>query len=136
MILPIKIYTTFLSLFMSFACFAQQSTIDCTIFKEGKFYYITSDSTAEKIIIERKGKQQKETHQNTGVIVKYKVKWINDCEYQLKQTWSNNKQRRKHPNGLSTILITDLMPNSYMSDCSCTFGENKKPLKIKVFKIS
>jgi hypothetical protein len=55
---------------------------DCTDYKTGKFY-MYSPITKDKIIIERNDTIQVETNANTGEVSKYKINWMNACEYKV-----------------------------------------------------
>ncbi len=65
------------------------SSLDCSRFKNGKFY-IYSPVTKDRIIIERKDSIQTETNTKTGNIIKSKIVWTSPCEYNILGV-SNNK---------------------------------------------
>ncbi|MEX0635575.1 MAG: hypothetical protein WD135_02320 [Ferruginibacter sp.] len=62
------------------------------------------NNVSQTIVVERKNKHQIDTNLSTGMITKFRVKWLWACSYQLVQIWSNNKTQRKI-NGTSTIVV-------------------------------
>jgi hypothetical protein len=130
-----KILFAIVGLMFAFACKAQDKSIDCSNVVQGKFYYI-QDSTNHKVIIERRKKKQMETNETTGETTTFKITWTSNCSYQLKQIWSNKKERRKKPYGNSEITITEASESGYTSTCNCLTSAEVKPKSIKVYKIS
>ncbi len=53
---------------------------DCKILHEGVFYY---ESPKGKVKVIFKGKKHMEYHQGGKYFVKSKLKWVNDCEYNM-----------------------------------------------------
>lgn len=54
----------------------------CTKFRTGKFHY-HSKSTNEDYDIERTDSIQFETNPRRGILIQKKVRWMNDCTYEL-----------------------------------------------------
>jgi hypothetical protein len=130
-----KIYLTLLAFLFVYTNYAQEKLIDCSSLTQGKFFYI-QDSTNHKVVIERKKKKQIETNETTGEVTTFKITWTGNCTYQLKQVWSNKKERRKKKYGTSEITITEASGSGYTSTCNCLSTAGIKPLSVKVYKIS
>ena len=71
-----------------FACYilifvssCDQTKINCTKFRTGKFVSHSADE--QYTILERNDTTQIETNKITGHIFKSKIKWTSDCEYEL-----------------------------------------------------
>ena len=79
----------FILLFFSVTLICCNSSLDCSRFKNGKFF-IYSPVTKDRIIIERKDSIQTETNTRTGNIIKSKIVWTSPCEYNI-LGMSNNK---------------------------------------------
>jgi hypothetical protein len=74
------ILITFSSVF--FSCTHSDNNQNCKDFRNGVFHTTQSlDGTSKSII--RRDSMQKEYNLTTGTIVWAKIKWINDCEYEL-----------------------------------------------------
>ncbi|MFT3980752.1 MAG: hypothetical protein QM687_09810 [Ferruginibacter sp.] len=113
--------------------FAQADTATCGNFKKGKFVY--RNDSAETVIITRRARQQEEYNKTTDVLTKFKVKWLSDCSYQLKQVWSNSKKQRKN-NGATTVVTIDAVnADGYEFHCDCK-GEEGTRNNGKVFRLS
>jgi len=75
---------SFLSLVIALAGFQKVSAQqNCSILHEGKFKYATGK---DKVIVEIKGNDQKELHENGKYFIKSKIEWVNDCEYNMTMT--------------------------------------------------
>ncbi len=80
----------FIFLFSStITLFCCKSSLDCSRFKNGKFFTY-SPVTKDRIIIERTDSLQIETNTKTGYKNKSKIVWNNPCEYDIIEV-SNNK---------------------------------------------
>ena len=112
----------FLMLIISFLtnhCLAQN---DCSNFKVGKFIY--TDSAKNTISVTRKKNKQIEFDIKNKITTKLKIKWISDCEYQLTQTWSSSKAKRKQgPSPRTIVIIHTYENNRYEYTCKCTYGD-------------
>ena len=112
---------TTLILFFSFFtahCFGQTEQKGCAAFKTGEFAY--RDSANNIIHVTRKGGRQQESDKKNKIVTKFKLKWISECEYELKQIWSNSKAKRKQNRSVYKIVITKSNGNdSYEYNCGC-----------------
>lgn len=119
-------------LFVWFVCstlFAQKavaSDTTCINFHKGKFYYL--DSLNNKVLVFRKNKKQIEYNEATTVTTVLRIKWITECEYTLKQIWSDSKAERKYNNRTSTTIMKLIDENSYEYNCGCKV-EMEKAIK-------
>jgi hypothetical protein len=102
------------------------SDTTCNNFHKGKFYY--NDSLNNKVLVTRKNKRQIEYNEGTTVTTVLKIKWINECEYTLKQIWSDSKAERKHNNRTSTTIMKPIDENTYEYNCGCKV-EMEKAIK-------
>lgn len=53
---------------------------DCSILQKGEFTYGSSDNLTKVVI---KGKNHTEYHDNGKYIIKSKMEWVNECEYNM-----------------------------------------------------
>ena len=67
---------TIFSCFFSFVAFSQE----CSILKNSSFTY---KKASKEVLIEFKGNQYVEYHQDKKYYIKSKIEWISDCEYYL-----------------------------------------------------
>ena len=103
--------------FSGFFCDAQISVPGCASFKTGKFTYTDSGYIVR---VKRTNHSQEEYDVSQKVTTKFKVKWISDCEYHLKQVWSDSKAQRKFNGEVHRIVIRNILDsNSYEYDCGC-----------------
>ncbi len=129
-----KKYVLFLlSLFLSVTIFAQADSSSCAKFKKGLFTY--RDDSTGTIILKRTAKRQEETNKKTGVIVKFRLRWVSSCSYELKQLWSNSKALRKNNGGVSLIIISKAGSNQYEYTCDCKTAADIKSNSGVVYKI-
>ncbi len=56
---------------------------DCLILHEGTFKYGDKDHEVKVVI---KGKNHTEYHENGKYVIKSKLEWVNDCEYNMTMT--------------------------------------------------
>jgi hypothetical protein len=115
-------------------CYSQPLPKDCAVFKTGKFTY--KDDSSRTVIVTRTNKRQVEVTKELGITTKLKVKWVDDCSYELKQLWSSDKAKRKHPGGPTVVIITKTNSDGYDYTCVCrdTTLQNKNSgtmLKLK-----
>ncbi len=90
----------------------------CLDFHQGKFYYL--DSLQNKVLVTRKKRKQIEYNEKTTVKSVFKIKWKSDCEYELKQIWTDSKSHRKFNGGISTTILSKVIDsNSYEYTCGC-----------------
>jgi len=76
----ISFFSLLIALTVSQKMSAQQN---CSILHEGKFKYT---SGKDKVIVEIKGNDHKELHENGKYFIKSKIEWLNDCEYNMTMT--------------------------------------------------
>jgi len=77
-----KFYLVFAACCMFFLSFTYKRLSDCSKIKNGKFYYYSKKSR-DKVDIERFDSLQLETNIKTGLILKSKIFWKNDCRYDM-----------------------------------------------------
>jgi hypothetical protein len=116
-------FILFFSLFTAY-CFGQTEQKGCGAFKTGEFAY--RDSANNLIHVTRKGGRQQENDKKKGIVTKFKIKWITECEYELTQIWSNSKVKRKQNRSVTKVVITKSNGNdSYEYNCGCKDREIK-----------
>ncbi len=102
-------------------CFSQISGVGCNLFKTGVFSY--RDSSSNNVWnIKRIKRKQTETNEQTGAVVKSKIKWVSDCEYKLTQFWTNKKELRYGNFKWRIFRITSITNNTYQYICNCSNG--------------
>ena len=116
-------FILFLSM-LSVVANAQADSATCTGFRKGSFAY-RNDSLG-LIHINRTGKKQEEINKEKGIITKFKIKWLDDCSYEIKQLWSNSKEQRKQNGSRTKVIITSASKDSYQFTCVCPNEEDKK----------
>lgn len=74
----------YLLLFLLFAisCRPAPGPKDCSMLRNGMYSY-TVESTGEKVEVVRKDNIQLETNSSGGYYHKYRIDWIDECEYTL-----------------------------------------------------
>jgi hypothetical protein len=108
-----------LSTFVTFFSYSQTKPTDCSLFKTGNFAY--RDSSTNSIWeIKRTKKKQLEKNNITGVVIKQKIRWVSDCEYELTQIWSNKKEWRKGNFRSRIYTIISVSENIYSFSCDCS----------------
>jgi hypothetical protein len=110
---------------MALAAPAQQTPADgCSQYRQGGFSY--TDSVGNVVRVKRTKRHQMETNTATDVTTKFRIRWTDDCTYELKQVWSNSKARRRY-NGTTTgvIISKPLGETGYEYTCACK-GDMKK----------
>jgi len=111
------IYVFVVHVLLSLSAFAQQDTAQCLQFKTGVFAY--RDDSSNAVLIRRTANRQEETIKKSGITTKFKINWLSNCSYEIKQVWSNSKARRKG-NGTTTIVyITRTGKDFYEYSCAC-----------------
>src|SRR5262245_37466790 len=68
------------------------NSIDCTKYRNGKFYTY-SPVTKDKILIERKDSIQIETNTKSGLVAKSKILWTSPCEYEIVGSTTNKVKK-------------------------------------------
>jgi len=109
-------------------------TNNCKAIHDGIFKTIHPDGS--ETIIERYGNKQIETNPKIKKPLKFKVKWIDDCNYTLEMR--KNLQYFKSPKQIRNLVvyaqITDIRPKYY----SITARSNldKREMQLKIYRIS
>ena len=106
----IKIISLLLLISFCFACKMAEPKLKCIGLKTGHFSY-KSYSNGMKFFIERTDSLQKETNEVTGKIRTLKIRWVNDCEYELtilSEENSDSDHIKHYPMGriLNTKILT------------------------------
>jgi len=127
-----KLLACIAALFFSFYSNAQLDSVSCAKFKTGRFVYL--NDSLQTVVVTRTATKQEETNEQTNEVTKFKIRWINNCEYELTQTWSNSKKKRKYNKGVSTIRIIKLYDEGYDYACACTDDSNKNTSTIRFVK--
>lgn len=65
------------------SCTSSPKPEDCARFKVGKFQIRSEFANGAITNISRNGFFQTETDAKTGIVVREKIRWISDCEYEL-----------------------------------------------------
>lgn len=115
----IKFYLVFAASCMLFLSFTYKSLSDCYKIKNGKFYYYSKNSR-DKIDIERFDSLQLETNIKTGLILKSKIIWKNDCKYDMYINALSNSKLDKLDSLLATIPASVEIINVQDSFYICT----------------
>ena len=96
---------------------AQATPPACGRFKTGNFLF--TDSAGITWEIERGKAVQKEKNQQSGVKIRLRIEWLDDCTYKLTQIWSSDATRKKLNNTSVTYTIISAEENMYKYRCSC-----------------
>lgn len=78
----------------------------------------TNDSS-DTVLVKRTAGRQEERIKKSGVVTKFKIKWIADCSYEIKQVWSNSRGGRKNNGATTSVLITNARKDQYEYRCAC-----------------
>lgn len=111
-----KLTLTSALIFLCIFCFSQNVTSDCARFRTGRFQYIDSSKV---VTIKRTKHIQEEVVINSGAITRFKIKWVDDCVYDIKQLWSNKKEKRKMNGSVTRVNIIKTYDNRYDYTCAC-----------------
>lgn len=117
-------------LFTGFQCMSVMAITDsteCQRMKKGRFNY--SNELSQTILVERNRTRQIETNTATSQIVKYSIKWLSDCSYQIKQVWSNKRLQRKNNGATTLVMINKTGPMYYEYSCVCTSVADREKSK-------
>ncbi len=111
-------YTLLLCMFcFAFAQGKTQIQEPCSSFRSGNFLYTDENNITWEL--SRNGKRQTETNKKTGKTVKFRILWLNECEYRLTQVWTNIRERRKWNRAHYTYRIIATTARSYTYSCIC-----------------
>jgi hypothetical protein len=116
-----------MSILFACAAMAQQTpTNDCVQYRKGDFSY--TDTAGDLVTVKRNKRHQTETNTVTHTITKLRIHWVGDCEYELKQLWSNSKAQRKQNGSTTGVVISKPLGDAgYEYTCACK-GENVKKI--------
>ncbi|MBK8951702.1 MAG: hypothetical protein IPM85_04640 [Chitinophagaceae bacterium] len=103
-------------------CFSQANVPDCNIFRKGTFSYRDSINNTIRTFV-RKNKTQTEKDPVNKKVIKYKIKWLTECEYKLTQTWTNDKTRKNLNNSYIIYKVVPLTEKSFSYSCTCANNE-------------
>lgn len=87
-------------------------SLSCINYKTGKFI-LFDQNTGIHTRIERTANLQTETDLKTGKYIKFNVKWLNDCEYELTFAEGNNDQVAYFRHRKLKFRITDVFADGY-----------------------
>ncbi len=93
------------------------------------------DTETGNSIIERKGSKQIEYGEGSGLKLKFKVKWIDDCTYtlELKKVLENQKKIELPEGMILTVEIIETKEKSYIQKSSSNLYD--MVLKSELIKI-
>lgn len=103
---------------------AQPDAAACAGFKKGNFAY--RNESPDIIYIKRTATRQEEANKTKGIVTKFKIKWLDDCSYEIKQVWSNSKKLRKQNGTTTKVIITSTTTDSYQYTCACKNEADRK----------
>jgi hypothetical protein len=116
---PITLYLLPFTFFLMTSCYNQER--NCTDFKTGKFASeITLNEETITSTFERNDSIQIETFE--GIIDTFSVRWINDCEYVIKNTKPKNMIEKK----VVSIKILSTTKDSYTFEYNYVGETNKQ----------
>jgi hypothetical protein len=123
-------YILLLLYFFSFSIPEEAST--CSDLRTGKFVLVS-----EKLgttIITRTNNRQEEINQDYNVKVRYKVKWINECTYQLFEGryFSGRDFFEGEETDTMTVEITEISKEFYKVLTSSNLGDNSIEARLKI----
>lgn len=102
-----------LLLFLFFLFLGVESmALSCSAYKSGKFILFEQKGNIH-VRIERTATEQIETDLKTGKFIRFNVKWLNECEYELSVIDGNNEQVSFFRNRKLHIRITDVYADGY-----------------------
>ena len=104
--------------------FAQADSSACINYHKGYFSY--TDSMGYVVLVQRKNKYQYEKNLFTKVKTQLRIKWIDDCTYQITQTMTNSKAERKYNYTTTKVVIEKPDGNKgYRYSCGCPDEKEK-----------
>ena len=119
--------------FFSGAVFAQADSSLCAQFKTGVFAYRNDSSNA--VLIKRSATRQEELIKKSGIVTKFKIRWVTACSYEIKQVWSNSKTRRKANGSTTTVVITNAGKDQYEYSCACNPADDGRKSGGTVYRV-
>ncbi len=70
-------------------------------------------------MVKRTKHVQEELVINTGAKTRSHIRWFQDCVYDLRQVWTNNKEKRKMNGSVTRVKIIKTYDNRYDYTCAC-----------------
>jgi len=89
-----------------------QALTNCAYYKTGKFILFEQKSNIH-VRIDRTATEQVETDLRTGKYIRFGVRWINECEYELQLMDGNNDEVSFFRNRKLKIRITEVYADGY-----------------------
>jgi hypothetical protein len=89
-----------------------QALTNCTFYKLGKFSLFEQKQNIH-VRIDRTATEQLETDLKTGKFIKFGIRWINECEYELHFIDGNNEQVSFFRNRKLSLRITEIYADGY-----------------------
>lgn len=86
--------------------------LNCGSYKLGKFILFEHGPNIH-VRIDRTATEQIETDLKTGKFIRFSIRWLNDCEYELTLVDGNNDQVSFFRNRKLYIRITDVYADGY-----------------------
>lgn len=87
-------------------------SLSCGSYKVGKFILFEQRSNIH-VRIERTQTEQIETDVRTGRYIRFSIKWLNDCEYELTVIEGNSEQVGFFRNRKLHIRVTDVFADGF-----------------------
>ena len=114
-----KLFAILTLLFIYNSLFAQiNDSSACLKYHRGKFSY--TDPAGNIVLVDRLKNFQFDKNQTTKVKTQYRIKWINDCQYELTLVSTNSKSLRKNKYSVTSIIISKPLGDSgYEYTCAC-----------------
>jgi len=101
---------------------------DCTKIRSGKFYY-TTKLKRNKVEVSRSDSVQIETDLVTGLVLRSKIHWENNCQYSLRikilKEINPDSQNQKYIEVPITIKILTIEKEFYTSKAQSVVGDKK-----------
>ncbi len=125
-----KLFILFALCLLGNGLMAQTKINDCSKLHEGNF--LIKDPQNGNLLIERKKKHQIEIGDNGNVVLKIKIKWTDDCHYQLIGMKvikaPNKKEYQKQVKNSPTIFVEITEVTAQYHKIRCTLEGQKEPL--------
>jgi len=90
----------------------QSWALSCVAYKTGKFILFEQKGSIH-VRIDRTATEQTETDLRTGKYIRFSIRWLNECEYELTLVDGNSDQVGYFRNRRLLIRITDVYADGY-----------------------
>ncbi|PCH66517.1 MAG: hypothetical protein COC01_07815 [Bacteroidetes bacterium] len=106
----------------------------CSDLKTGKFKLVSEESGTT--IITRTAKEQVEINKDFNVKVRYKVKWLNACTYQLfdAKIYEGDDYFEGKKTDTLTVKITEISNDFYKISTTSNFSDLSLEVKLAIIK--